>query len=154
MQNHFFIILTSVIAIIVLFLSGCGQIKVSGKVTFADGTPLSTGKVIFENATDSYTAQIHEDGTFSLGTLTDGTGIPADKYNVAVFAAEKISQEVNSLSAKKPIAKPTKPLVRRTPKKPNIKFLVAEKYRSPKTSGIKYDIKKNIRDIVIVVEKP
>ncbi|MDR1484966.1 MAG: hypothetical protein LBT09_09105 [Planctomycetaceae bacterium] len=159
MQNHVFLILSGVIAIVVLFLSGCGQIKVDGKVTFPDGTPLAKGKVIFENATDEYTGQIHEDGTFSLGALKDGTGIPSGKYKVAVVAVDR------QITPKQPPTKPTKPPERPKPtdrnkkpkppaNKPVITHLVAEKFRSTKTSGIEYDIQKNTRDIVIVVEKP
>jgi hypothetical protein len=143
---------------VLLFVSGCGQIKVEGKVIFPDGTPLSAGKVVFENATDAFTGNIQEDGTFRLGVYKDGQGIPAGKYRVAISSAfEKL------VSNNAAIQKPTKDnlpkikkrrTIQRSNKAPEFKFLVAEKYRSVATSGIEYDIQKNTKNISIVVEKP
>jgi hypothetical protein len=124
-----------VVLFLLLLSIGCGQIKVGGKVTFSDGSPLSKGKVIFENDKSTFTANIREDGSFNMGILKDGQGIPAGKYNVAI--AEAFDEDFPA--ADKP---------------PIIKHLIAEKFRSTKTSGIEHDIKKNTRDISIVVEKP
>jgi hypothetical protein len=112
----------------ILFLTGCGQIKVEGKVSFSDGTPLSTGKVVFEDAVHTFTANISNDGTFRMGMLKDGEGIPAGKYNVAIAEAFEGDNW--------------------------LKPLVAEKFRSTKTAGIEFDIKSNKKDISITVEKP
>ncbi|MDR2169000.1 MAG: hypothetical protein LBP59_02555 [Planctomycetaceae bacterium] len=161
MQDHLYLILTGVIAIVVLFLSGCGQTRVEGTVTFPDGTPLTSGKVVFENATNTYIAPIHEDGSFRMGTLKEGTGLPTGKYNVAITGAV-------ILPSPGTLTKPTKTPATNKPKKPNttskknqnqnqkleVTHLVAEKFRSTKTSGIEYDIQKNTSDIKIIVEKP
>ncbi|MDR1479983.1 MAG: hypothetical protein LBJ00_13695 [Planctomycetaceae bacterium] len=105
-----------------------------GKVSFSDGTPLSKGKIVFEDDKNTFTATINEDGTFRMGVLKDGEGIPAGKYNVAVAEAfEWVSAAPNQLP---------------------IKLLVAEKYTSTATSGIEYDIQKSQKDISIVVERP
>ncbi|MDR2761258.1 MAG: hypothetical protein LBB88_01500 [Planctomycetaceae bacterium] len=196
MKKRLFLILTGVFTSIVLLASGCGQTKVEGKVTYSDGTPLSAGTIVFENSTNTYTAKIHEDGTFRLGVLKDGSGIPTGKYNVAIAnaidhneinneqtpesktgkkdkatierekAKEKAREKTKAqLTGKtKPTKKGTGTLRERPPIPDHVLNrigakstgtpLVAEKYRSTKTSGIEYDIQKNTRDIVIVVEKP
>ncbi|MDR3198782.1 MAG: hypothetical protein LBU34_13020 [Planctomycetaceae bacterium] len=126
MQRYIFLIL-------LLFLTGCGQIKISGKVTFPDGLPLTTGRVIFANETNNYSGTIQQDGSFRVGMLKDGQGIPRGKYKVAVVDA--ITEEFPG---------PRKP--------PIVTYLVAQKFRSPTTSGIEYDIRKNTTNISIVVE--
>ncbi|MDR1290178.1 MAG: hypothetical protein LBK06_03155 [Planctomycetaceae bacterium] len=166
MQKHVFVIFVSVITILILCLSGCGQIKVEGKVTFPDGTPLTKGKVFFENNTNSYIGDIHEDGTFRLGILKDGSGIPAGKYGVGVEAFNVSSpsgnlpttnNNKNQRNQKNKTVAPKNKAERALPLavgRPEITHLIAEKYRSSKTSGIEYDIQKNTRDISIIVEKP
>ncbi|MDR1492260.1 MAG: hypothetical protein LBT05_06030 [Planctomycetaceae bacterium] len=121
--------------LLLLSMIGCGDVKVEGKVTFSDGTPLSTGKIIFEDATHTFTAKIREDGTFRLGKLKDGEGIPAGRYKVGVGEA---------FTEKFPAAD----------KPPVVKHLIVSKFRSPQTSGIEYDIQKKTTDISIIVEKP
>ncbi|MDR0610121.1 MAG: hypothetical protein LBG58_08430 [Planctomycetaceae bacterium] len=118
----------------ILFVTGCGGIKVSGKVTFPDGSPLDTGKVTFESDQNSFFGTIQKDGTFQLGRLKDGDGIIAGKYRVAVNAST-------------PEVAPNGFLISTT-------HFVAEKFRSPKTSGIEYDIQKKTTNISIVVEPP
>jgi PBP1b-binding outer membrane lipoprotein LpoB len=129
------VFLKCVVLFSILFLTGCSQIKVEGKVSFSDGTPLSTGKVVFEDTAHTFTANINKDGTFRMGMLKDGEGIPAGKYNVAI--AEAVEMKITT-DGKPPI----------------IEHLIAEKFRSTKTAGIEFDIKSNKKDISIVVEKP
>ncbi|MDR1486238.1 MAG: hypothetical protein LBT09_15655 [Planctomycetaceae bacterium] len=67
MKYHIF--LFSLISL--LFVIGCGlpTSPVSGKVTFEDGTPLTSGEVVFAlNNTEEYFAKgkINSDGTYSL----------------------------------------------------------------------------------------
>jgi hypothetical protein len=123
-----------ILIILFLFLTGCGQIKVSGKVTFPDGSPLTTGRVIFANETNNYSGKIRQDGSFSIGMLKDGQGIPRGKYKVAVVDA--ITEE---------FPEPRKP--------PIVTYLIAQQFRSPTTSGIEYDIQKATTNISIVVER-
>jgi hypothetical protein len=117
-------------------LFGCSDaVAVKGKVTFADGEPLEIGKVVFENDTKTFTGKIQKDGTFSMGQLKEGQGIPPGKYRVYVSEAflEEITDGVPF---------------------PKITHLIAEKYRSPQTSGLEYDIQKKTTDISITIEKP
>jgi hypothetical protein len=122
-----------IFALIFLMLSGCGnKVKVAGHVTFSDGEPLNTGRVVFENDQFYYYGNLRKDGTFSVGVYKDGEGIPRGKYRVAVEYAFVTT----------PDGQPTEQL------------LIAEKHANTKTSGLEYDIQKRTTDIHITVEKP
>ncbi|MDR2170834.1 MAG: hypothetical protein LBP59_11885 [Planctomycetaceae bacterium] len=128
------IIINVLSLLLILFIAGCGSnVKVSGKVTFSDGSPLEKGKVVFENDRYSFFGTIQKDGTFRLGRYKDGDGIIAGKYQVAV----------NSFTAT--VGEGLMP---------SVTYFVAEKFRSTKTSGIEFDIQKKTTDISIIVEPP
>ena len=124
------ILLLVLFALSTALLSGCGQTKVTGKVTFSDDSPLTSGTVIFENDQHSYTATIKSDGTFKMGVLKDGEGIPPGVYRIAVMAIDPASENESAP-----------------------RLLTDSKYASSRTSGITYDIQKNT-DVAIVVERP
>ena len=124
------ILLLVLFALSAAILSGCGQTKVTGKVTFSDGSPLTSGTVIFENDQHSYTATIKGDGTFNMGMLKDGEGIPPGAYRVAVMAIDPASENEG------------------TPR-----LLTHAKYASSRTSELTYDIQKST-SVTITVEKP
>ena len=68
---------------------GAGQLQTyhtTGKVHFADGTPLPGGSVVFQSVEHRLTANapIQEDGTFQLGTYEPGDGAVAGKHTAAV----------------------------------------------------------------------
>jgi hypothetical protein len=82
-----------VIVIALVVCIGCGQDRerlypVSGRVAFADGTPLTQGMVVFdsvaENAAVGARGVIGSDGAFRMGTRGDGDGVPAGRYRVAI----------------------------------------------------------------------
>ncbi|MDR1960359.1 MAG: carboxypeptidase-like regulatory domain-containing protein [Planctomycetaceae bacterium] len=117
-------------------LLGCSHaITVKGKVTFSDGTPLEIGKVVFENDQRTFTGKIQKEGTFSMGQLKEGQGIPPGKYRV--YISEAFLEEFS----------PGSPF-------PKVTQLIAKKYRKPQTSGLEYDIQEKTTDISIVIEKP
>ena len=119
-----------------MLLSGCGQTKVTGTVSFPDGSPLTTGTIIFEDDKNSYTATIKDDGSFKMGMLKDGEGIPPGQYRVAIMAVDPESDnDVETQATSK------------------ARFLTHPKYASSRTSGITYDVQKNM-NITITVEKP
>jgi hypothetical protein len=71
--------------------AGCGEQRyaVSGKVAFADGTPLDAGTVMGETTladgkTIMVQSSIAPDGTFSLGAERPGDGVPPGKYKLLV----------------------------------------------------------------------
>jgi len=70
---------------------GCGgsnRAAVHGKVTFADGTPLTGGMVLFlpldKENTLSPRGYLETDGSFEMATSQPKDGAPVGKYKVAV----------------------------------------------------------------------
>jgi len=108
--------------------SGCGSnIKAGGTVVFSDGTPLDRGMVVLASPTNQYTGMIHGDGSFKLGGLNPGDGLPAGTYRASVLYA--VDDLENSL--------------------------VSGKYTSAETSGLVFEIsKKKHAPLKIVVEPP
>jgi hypothetical protein len=74
------------------FASGCsrsGLVKVRGRVTYADGSPVPLGRVVIDSG-DSPTGawgRIKSDGRFTLGTLKESDGIAPGNYRVAILDA-------------------------------------------------------------------
>jgi hypothetical protein len=109
------------VIILIILLSGCsGKAKVSGKVTFDDGTPLTTGEVRFEAANYLASGKIQADGSYQIGSVSAKDGVPAGSYKVSVLALDD--------SGIKPGMMPGNT--------PPLKSLVAEKYRSGDTSEL------------------
>jgi hypothetical protein len=133
-----YFVVTALLGFVIL-LTGCSSnTKVTGKVMFEDGTPLTTGEVRFE-ASGGFLAsgRIQPDGTYTMGSLTEKDGVPKGSYKVSVFAMEY------------PDVKPGADLT----KVPSPKSLVAKKFTSGETSGLECKVDgKTTFDIK--VEKP
>lgn len=73
-----------------LVMAGCGgggakdTYKVTGKVTFSDGSPLTQGIVVFANPDGVAMGKIQSDGSYSLGSYGSSDGAPAAEYVVYV----------------------------------------------------------------------
>ena len=73
-----------------LVLTGCGGgLKpVHGKVTLPDGQPAAGSLVVFESEGEgnALTArgEVQADGSYRLGTLQPGDGVPPGKYRVLI----------------------------------------------------------------------
>ncbi len=124
-------------------MAGCGNnIKVGGKVTFPDGTPLHTGTVIFETASHQFVGYIQPDGTYTVSGMKIGDGLPAGIYQIAVTGTSVYefipSKNPNSDTAGQEIEK----------------RIVDQKYESPSTSGLTFEVTPNDRVFNITVEKP
>jgi len=85
---------------VILLVGGCGSgnVKGGGTVSFSDGAPLDHGTVVFANAQHQYTGTIQSDGTFKLGGLKPGDGLPTGTYQVAVIGVYE--NEVSILDEK------------------------------------------------------
>lgn len=74
------------------FAVGCsrsGLVKVRGRVTYADGSPVPLGRVVIDSG-DSPTGawgRIKSDGRFTLGTFKESDGIAPGNYRVAILDA-------------------------------------------------------------------
>ena len=123
-------------AVAVMFMTGCGNPKVSGKVMFTDGEPLTTGNIMFENDQNTYRCDIRSDGTFDMGMLRDGEGLPPGEYRVAVVAVCPESAAAHNLDPDLPL-----------------RMLTPSKFTNSRTSGITYTVTDSTRNIEIVVER-
>jgi len=135
----------------VLAAVGCdGNVKVTGKVTFPDGTPLSTGQVVFENEKHSAMGKLSEDGSYTLGTQKESNGIPKGKYRIAITGAVTYGDAptpspASATGAYNPGAN--------SATLPASISLIHRNYRSTETSGLEVDVKGNMTHD-ITVEKP
>lgn len=122
--------------VFVLFsLVGCSNAKVDGTVKFKDGTPLTEGKILFEAPkVGSVSGMIKNDGSFQLGTLKDGDGVPRGSYRGKIIGTMK--------------ADPNSP-------KEDIQYIrvIDAKYENYETSGITLEVKGKMT-VDIPVEAP
>lgn len=125
---------------IVLFVAslGCsGNVPVSGRVVFEDGSPLTVGQICFTN--DEYMAKsdIDKNGEYSLHSLKKNDGIRKGTYKVYItgaigFKESKESQGVSAYRFDSPIQ------------------LVDMQYTNPDLSGWVFDIQKKTKlDFVV-----
>jgi len=113
------------LGVCLLLVAGCGKnVRVTGKVTFEDGTPLSKGMVIFSAGATESKAPIGEDGSYVVGTLKSGDGIPRGTYRVYITGAAIIP----GMDA------------RGVPLGP-VTLLADKKFSSPETSGLTCEVK-------------
>jgi len=96
MTRYLKILLLCVLAV---HVAGCGSgIKVRGKVTYEEGTPLESGMVIFSSGTEEFTGKINKDGSYTMGKLKANSGIPQGTYKVCVRSVEKLTGRTIKLS--------------------------------------------------------
>lgn len=73
--------LFALICLLTLVFSACNsKERLTGRVLFEDGEPLTFGTVYFTNGIMMYRGSINTDGTFNIGELRDGDGIPPGQY--------------------------------------------------------------------------
>jgi hypothetical protein len=118
-------ILRFLLLLVLTLFVGCGKGNfVTGKVTLSDGTPLTSGEVMFSTSTFLAAGKIQPDGTYVIHANNMKEGIPKGIYTVTVKAFEKID------------AAPGTPLEEIKPAKP----LVDAKYTSPTTSDLTCEV--------------
>jgi len=113
---------------LLVVLSGCSsnQVPGSGTVKYDSGEPLQNGTVVFKTGQHQYTGEIGTDGTFQLGGLKDGDGLPPGTYKVAVLGFDT-----------------------------NDNLLVSEKFSDANRSGLSFEVKKGEKNhFEVVVAKP
>ncbi|MDR0522524.1 MAG: hypothetical protein LBH00_11840, partial [Planctomycetaceae bacterium] len=105
---------------------GNGNVKAGGTVKFSSGEAMPAGTVFFETEKNRYMGEI-KDGTFELGGIRPGDGLPAGIYQVSVQELDMVENP-----------------------------LIAERFRSAATSGISFEVRKGSKKnfFEIVVEKP
>ncbi|MDR1385356.1 MAG: hypothetical protein LBJ67_16135 [Planctomycetaceae bacterium] len=130
-QNFFLLI-----GLLFLFFSGCGRnVPLGGKITYSDdGMPLECGTIAFTNGTMQARGDIGKDGTYNLGTLKVGDGLPPGDYKVYISGAEKIEQG-------------------KTPTAQLISRLIDPKYASPETSPLTAKVDDSTKSLNFKVDK-
>ena len=128
-------------------LVGCGggdNFSLSGNVKFSDGTPLTTGIIVFSSDTYETEAKINSDGTFDVqGFGDDEAGAPPGTYKVW-FRNLGGGADVSAHSEDG----------ENTGKVATEEFVVAEKYTSVATTDITKEVKAASNEFEITVEKP
>jgi hypothetical protein len=124
---------------------GCGRRglhKVSGSVRFADGAPLTEGRVVVDYGDESGKGawgRIRSDGSFTIGTVADDDGMRAGTYRVAILDAVILPPAAKFAYSSEGSAEPT--------------HLVDERFGDPATSGLSFTVPdQTVWEIV--VEKP
>lgn len=116
-------------------LAGCwgGDLhRVGGRVSFADGSPLSGGRVVVDYGNGKMAAgRINPDGSFRIGTLKDADGMKAGTYRVAIKDA----------------------LAPKSADSSEFYVLVHQKFTDPTTSGLEFTVPDE-KFWKIVVERP
>ncbi len=121
----------------VLGVAGCGPSDrhyVTGTVRYPDGSPVTAGRLFVDygpGATRQAGALINSDGSFRIGEIKDGDGMPAGTVTVGVAAYTYIEKDGTLQEVS----------------------LCDRKYFSPETSGLVFEVPEQLR-WDIVVEKP
>ena len=120
---------------LLLALTGCGNglYPVRGTVTYDDGSPVSQGMVVFENADGTTMArgQIQSDGSYQLSTQSPNDGLKPGRYKVLVNPLDM--SDVPDEQKKLPF---------------DVKFTRFQ------TSGIEVDVKAETNQVPIRVTRP
>lgn len=78
-----------IVPLFLTFCFGCSSnVTVKGRVQWEDGSPVTEGNVLMENDKVSVIGEIAKDGTFSMGLLKPGEGIPPGKYKAVVMGGD------------------------------------------------------------------
>lgn len=132
-----FVQLTAGMIVMAACLVGCGRNglhPVRGRISFADGSPLPTGRVVVSYGDGKASwGSIKPDGSFTVGTLRQADGVRPGKYRVAIKDACLIDAKENGETVSEP--------------------LIHQRFADPATSGLEFTVPdKTVWEIV--VEKP
>ncbi|MDO4587426.1 MAG: hypothetical protein Q4C95_09030 [Planctomycetia bacterium] len=134
-----------IMLLVLVVMSGCSnKCKVSGKVTFPDGTPLKVGMIIFEDGVSQARGNIDENGNYKVSSEGKNDGIKRGTYNVYITQANGFDtsgiESVESKEGQTNVSMQVAPLVN----------FIDSKFESPTTSGLKVEVKgKTVYDITV-----
>ncbi|MDO5552359.1 MAG: hypothetical protein Q4G68_01230 [Planctomycetia bacterium] len=128
--------LCTMIVVTAAMCCGCGNnMRVSGKVTFDDGSPLTTGTVLFQGEKTTARGQLEKDGTFTLGATKENDGLPrGETYSVCIIGANEPLPTKGGMNMALP--------------------LIADKYTSFEKSGLTFVADGKTKEMNFVVERP
>ena len=142
---------------VLLWVAGCGPSgpavePVSGTVKFADGSPLTQGKIVFAPVAGgdvvdvSPMGQVKEDGSYTLLT-GEFEGAPAGTYKVYFLGAESGGYVAQDDSGEDDETVTDADYS-------GGELLIHSKYLNPTTTDIEVEVKPGGGDIAITVDKP
>jgi len=121
--------------------AGCnGNVHISGKVTYSDGTPLSIGQIIFTDYFYMARSDINKDGEYSLHSIRRNDGIKRGTYKVYITGAMRF-QPSDDVTENKGLA---------PSRLDSTEFLIDNQYMIPDTSGWEFELKKSQKIDLIV----
>lgn len=122
-------------ALVLLVFPSCGRSdrhRVSGRVHFPDGTPLTSGRVAVDFGDGrSARGRIDRDGTFRMGTLKDRDGMRAGTWQVAILDSDVLDFATGAT-------------VRR----------IDPRFEDPRTSGLSFEVPKQMAWDITVEPPP
>lgn len=125
----------------IVLAAGCGEnVRLYGRVTYPDGTPLRKGTVYFQDENIIGWGDIAPDGTYRIGMNNVGDGILPGSYNVYVSGAVDIEKPPEPLKEGDPVGDSKKT------------DLIDTRFSAPETSGITCKVEKGMKppfDIVV-----
>jgi len=120
-------------------LSGCGNgnpktYRIPGRLVYEDGKPVPGATIVLQTTHDGQRiaarGMVNTDGTFELTTFTDNDGVIEGEQDITIVALPATDS-----------ATPSKPVV-------------AAKYSSAESSGLKFTVKPDTTELLIKVEPP
>ena len=120
--------ITIFVLITTLGLTGCSDPRVTGTVTYQDGTPLTTGTVILQNDHSQGIGELRQDGSFELYQFKPGDGLKPGIYRGYITQAAISDDEGN------------------------VTHLIPTKYSNVEESGITYDSEKDRGRLEIIID--
>ena len=125
-------------------LVGCWQprqVKVSGRVTFADGTPLTYGQVCFSDGYYLGRGDLDENGEYELRIFRKNDGIPPGVYQAYITCAIRLEADDSRAS-------------RGNPGLAKLVMLIDRQYMTERTSGWVCEVDKKHKRFDFTVYPP
>jgi hypothetical protein len=136
-------------SILLLFVAGCGNAPLNGRITFTDnGEPLTKGTICFVSGNQQATGKIDANGYYSVN-FGAKSGIPKGEYKICIQEADNEEAVPTGETILNPTTGKNEPetFIKRT-------SLIAAKYVNIETSGLKFTVDGKKKTLDITVDRP
>ncbi|MGL6193525.1 MAG: hypothetical protein ACRC2T_01740 [Thermoguttaceae bacterium] len=90
------LLISFIVVAIIVPAVGCSKaIKIKGKVTYPDGTPVTHGCVTFECGNQAVLGMLDSSGNYKLGRFKEGDGVMPGVYSVWLTGTNKTETNVD-----------------------------------------------------------